>query len=124
MRYSDFQDKKLSQLGFGAMRLPEADGKVDKATVETMVAYAMDHGVNYFDTAYIYAGSEAAIGEIFEKNNLRHRVKIATKLPHYLIKNREGLDNLFAEELRRLRTDYVDYYLMHMLSDVDSWNTM
>ena len=80
--------------------------------------------MNYFDTAYIYPGSEAALGEIFEKNNIRSKINIATKLPHYLIKNREGLDKLFNEELKRLRTDYIDYYLMHMLTDVDTWNNL
>jgi len=84
----------------------------------------VEQGINYFDTAYIYLGSEAAIGEIFEKNNLRHRINIATKLPHYMIRDREGLNKLFAEELRRLRTDYIDYYLMHMLNDVDTWQRL
>ena len=81
-------------------------------------------GVNYYDTAYIYPGSEAALGEIFEKNGIRSQVHIATKLPHYLIKSRESLDEIFEEELKRLRTDYVDYYLMHMLTDVDTWNRL
>ena len=120
----DRYGNELSVLGYGCMRFPKKAGKIDMAAAEKLICSAVEQGVNYFDTAYIYAGSEATIGEIFEKNNLRHRVKIATKLPHYLIKNREGLDNLFAEELRRLRTDYVDYYLMHMLNDVDSWQRL
>ena len=94
------------------------------AVTEKLICSAVQQGVNYFDTAYIYPGSEAAIGEIFEKNNLRDKIHIATKLPHYLIKNREGLDKLFDEELRRLRTDYVDYYLMHMLNDADTWQRL
>ncbi|MBQ3496796.1 MAG: aldo/keto reductase, partial [Oscillospiraceae bacterium] len=81
-------------------------------------------GVNYFDTAYIYGGSEAVLGEILEKNGARSKVYIATKLPHYLIKSREGLEKLFAEQLRRLRTDHVDYYLMHMLTDTDTWQRL
>ena len=85
---------------------------------------AIEGGVNYFDTAYIYPGSESAIGEIFARNGVRSQVHIATKLPHYLIRSREALDKLFEEELRRLRTDYVDYYLMHMLSDVDTWQRL
>ena len=64
------------------------------------------------------------MGEILEKNSLRDKVHIATKLPHYLIRSYAGLDKLFHEELRRLRTDYVDYYLMHMLNDVDAWNRL
>ena len=85
---------------------------------------AIDGGVNYFDTAYIYPGSEALLGEVLEKNHAREKVYIATKLPHYLIKSRKDLDRLFSEELRRLRTDHVDYYLMHMLTDVDTWNRL
>ena len=62
-------------------------------------------GVNYFDTAYIYPGNEALIGEIFEKNGIRDKIHIATKLPHYLIKSRDALDKLFNEELKRLRNE-------------------
>ena len=88
MIYRDFKDKKLSLLGFGAMRLPQnADGSVNEELVADMVKHAMDHGVNYYDTAYVYLGSEAALGEIFEKNEIRDQVYIATKLPHYLIKS-------------------------------------
>jgi len=121
------QDKygnNLSVLGFGCMRFQKKSGKIDleKAEHEIMTAYS--NGVNYFDTAYIYPGSEAAIGEIFEKNNIRDKVYIATKLPHYLIKSRDTLDKLFNEELRRLRTDHIDYYLMHMLTDTDTWGRL
>ena len=66
----------------------------------------------------------SGLGEILEKNNIRKNVYIATKLPHYLIRSRDGLENLFKEHLKRLRTDYIDYYLMHMLSDVDTWNKL
>ena len=83
---------------------------------------AFHSGVNYYDTAYVYPGSEAAIGEIFEKNGIRDQIYIATKLPHYLIKSLDGLEKLFQEQLRRLRTDHIDYYLMHMLSDVATYN--
>ncbi|MBP5331498.1 MAG: aldo/keto reductase, partial [Lachnospiraceae bacterium] len=81
-------------------------------------------GVNYFDTAYVYTGSEAAIGEIFEKNGIRDKIKIATKLPQYMIGNRAGLDKDFNEELSRLRTDYIDYYLMHHLTDIAMWEKL
>ena len=114
----------LSTLGFGCMRFQTKMGKIDFSEAEKEVMYAIESGVNYFDTAYIYPGSEALIGEIFEKNNVRDKVKIATKLPHYLVKNREGLDKIFNEELKRLRTDYIDYYFMHMLTDIDAWNRM
>ena len=125
MQYrKDKYGNNLSVLGFGCMRFTKKMGKVDfeKAEHEIMTAYK--GGVNYFDTAYIYPGSEALIGEIFEKNGIREKINIATKLPHYLIKDRAALDKLFNEELKRLRTDYVDYYLMHMLTDIDAWNRM
>ena len=115
---------QLSILGFGCLRFPQKRGKIDLEETEREILMAVENGVNYFDTAYIYTGSEAALGEILERNGLRERVNIATKLPHYLIKNRAGLDKLFEEELRRLRTDHVDYYLMHMLNDLDAWKRL
>ena len=120
----DKYGNKLSILGFGCMRFPMKAGRIDMAETEREILTAVEGGVNYFDTAYIYPGSEAALGEILERNGLRDRVYIATKLPHYLIKSREGLDKLFAEELRRLRTDHVDFYLMHMLTDTDTWERL
>ena len=114
----------LSILGFGCMRFPQKMGRIDMEETEAEIMTAINSGVNYFDTAYIYPGSEAALGEILEKNNVRHQVCIATKLPHYLIKSSNDLDRLFSEELRRLRTDHVDYYLMHMLTDTDTWERL
>ena len=121
------QDKlgnNLSILGFGCMRFNKKSGKIDieKAEKEIMLAY--ENGINYFDTAYIYPGSESAIGEIFEKNGIRDNIYIATKLPHYLIKSKDSLDKLFNEELKRLRTDHIDFYLMHMLTDTDTWQRL
>ena len=121
---TDKYGNQLSALGYGCMRFPQKLGKIDMAETEKLILAAIEKGINYFDTAYIYPGSEAAVGEILEKNGLRSRVNIATKLPHYLIRNREGLDKLFHEELRRLRTDHVDYYLMHMLNDLDTWKRL
>lgn len=120
----DKYGNKLSVLGFGCMRFPRKFGATDMKETEKEIMLAFNNGVNYYDTAYIYPGSESAIGEIFEKNNIRDKVYIATKLPHYLIKNKDSLDKLFDEELKRLRTDYVDYYLMHMLTDVDTWERL
>lgn len=121
---NDKYGRPLSILGYGCMRFPRKQGKIEMAETERLIRRAVENGINYFDTAYIYPGSEAAVGEILEMTGLRDRVNIATKLPHYLIKNREGLDRLFAEELRRLRTDHVDFYLMHMLNDIDTWNRL
>lgn len=125
MKYRlDKYGNKLSVLGFGCMRFQSKKGKIDFDEAEREIMAAIDGGVNYFDTAYIYPGSEALIGEIFEKNNVRRKIHIATKMPHYLVKNRESLDKIFNEELKRLRTDYVDYYFMHMLTDVSAWKRM
>ena len=95
---------------------------IDKAEKELMAAY--EAGVNYFDTAYIYPGSEAAVGEIFERNHIREKVHIATKLPQYMIGSRAAIDKYFNEELARLRTTYIDYYLMHHLTDVAMWDKL
>ena len=121
---TDKYGNELSILGFGCLRFPQKLGRIDMEETEREILLAVEKGINYFDTAYIYTGSEAAIGEIFERNNLRDKVNIATKLPHYLIKSAAGLDKLFAEELRRLRTDHVEYYLMHMLNDLDTWERL
>lgn len=114
----------LSILGFGCMRFQTKRGKIDMEEAEREIMTAYRGGVNYFDTAYIYPGSEALIGEIFERNGIRDKINIATKLPHYLIKSRETLEKLFEEQLSRLRTDYIDYYLMHMLTDTATWNRL
>ena len=117
----DKYGNELSVLGFGCLRFPQRNGRIDMEATRAQIALAVEEGVNYFDTAYVYAGSEAALGEILEAEGLRDRVKIATKLPHYLIKSRAGLEKMFREELKRLRTDHVEYYLMHMLCDTDTW---
>ena len=121
---TDRYGNQLSILGFGCMRFQQRKGRIDMEEMEKEILLSVENGVNYFDTAYIYPGSEAALGQVLEKNGIRNKVNIATKLPHYLIKNREGLDKLFNEELKRLRTDHVDYYLMHMLNDVDTWQRL
>jgi len=121
---TDKYGNRISILGFGCMRLPQTLGKINMAETEQEILLAVESGVNYFDTAYVYPGSEAALGEILEKNKLRDQVNIATKLPHYLIRSREGLEKLFQEQLRRLRTDHIDYYLMHMLSDIGKWESL
>lgn len=120
----DKYGNQISILGFGCMRFPRKLGLTDMKETEREIMTAYRAGVNYFDTAYIYPGSEAALGEILQKNGIRDKVYIATKLPHYLIKNVEGMEKLFQEELKRLRTDHVDYYLMHMLSDTATWDRL
>ncbi|MBR4703886.1 MAG: aldo/keto reductase [Oscillospiraceae bacterium] len=125
MQYrKDRYGNPLSVLGYGCMRFTQSVGGIDLKKAEKEILAAIQAGVNYFDTAYIYPGSEAALGEILERNGLRDKVRIATKLPHYLAKDLKSLDKFFAEELRRLRTDHVDYYLMHMLTDVKTWERL
>ena len=117
----DKYGRDLSILGYGCMRFPRSGAKIDLSAVEKQLALAIDAGVNYFDTAYIYPGSEAAVGEILERLHARDKVYIASKLPHYLVRRPETMEKIFQEELRRLRTDHIDYYLMHMLTDTASW---
>ena len=122
MQYrKDRYGNPISVLGYGCMRFTARAGKIDLDKAEKEIMAAIEGGVNYFDTAYIYAGSEAALGEILRRNNARNRVNIATKLPHYLLKKPDSMEKYFQEQLRRLQTDHVDYYLMHMLTDVKSW---
>ncbi len=121
------QDKHgnpISLLGFGCMRFRQEMGRIDMKQANEQIMAAFQSGVNYYDTAYIYPGSEAALGQILEQNGIRGQVNIATKLPHYLIKSMDGMERLFREQLKRLKTDYIDYYLMHMLTDIDAWNRL
>ena len=125
MQYrKDRKGNDLSILGYGCMRFTKKGGGIDMAKTEQELLAAYRAGVNYYDTAYIYPGSEAAVGEIFERNHIRGKVNLATKLPQYLIGNRAALDRYFDEELSRLRTSYVDYYLMHHLTDVAMWEKL
>lgn len=125
MQYrSDKYGNPISVLGYGCMRFSQKAGRPDLDKTEKEIMAAYEAGVNYYDTAYIYPGSEAALGEILEKNGIRDKVNIATKLPHYMLKSVEAAEKCFQEELRRLRTDHVDYYLMHMLTDVKTWERL
>ena len=92
---------------------------LDKAEREIMAAYRA--GVNYFDTAYIYPGSEELLGTVLARNGIRDKVHVATKLPQYMMRSLAGVEKTFREELNRLQTDHIDYYLMHMLTDVAQW---
>lgn len=125
MKYRlDKYGNKISVLGFGCMRLTQKNGKIDIDKAEKEIMEAYNAGVNYYDTAYLYPGSEAALGEILERTGIRDKVNIATKLPHYMIKSLDKINKCFDEELKRLRTDHIDYYLMHMLTDIKSWERL
>lgn len=114
---------RLSVLGYGCMRFTRNGGFIDQEKAEKELLYALEHGVNYFDTAYMYPGNETAVGKFLSKG-YRQQVYLATKLPQYLAKSYEDFDRFFNEELKRLQTDYIDYYLLHMLSDFHSWQRL
>ena len=122
MKYrSDRYGNRISQLGYGCMRFSRKGNAIDYEKAEREVLLAIKRGVNYFDTAYIYPGSEECLGQILEKNRCRDSVYIATKLPQYLMRSLAAVEKTFQEELTRLRTDHIDYYLMHMFTDLAEW---
>jgi predicted aldo/keto reductase-like oxidoreductase len=123
MQYRTFGslDWKPSALGFGAMRLPvieEDPGKINELEATRMLRYAIDHGVNYVDTAYPYhhGTSEAFVGRALQ-GGYRQRVKLATKLPSWLVKAPKDLDRYLNEQLERLQTETIDFYLLHGLNE-------
>ncbi len=125
MQYrTDRENNKISILGYGCMRFSKNGPEIDLDKAEQELMYAVRHGVNYLDTAYVYPGSEEAVGKILAKNHCREDIYLATKLPHYLIRSVSGAEKKFQEELHRLQTDYIDYYLMHMLNDVRTWEKL
>ena len=109
---------QLSILGFGCMRFPTKGGWVDEDRTIKMIRNAIDAGVNYFDTAYFYHNgkSESLLGDALT-GGYREKVKIATKLPPFMVSSLEGGKKIFATQIRKLKTDYIDYYLLHMLTD-------
>ena len=114
---------KLSALGYGCMRFTKKGAFIDQEKAEREMLHALENGVNYFDTAYTYPGNEAAVGKFLAKG-YRDKVYLATKLPQYLVKSYEDFDKFFYEQLKRLQTDHIDYYLLHMLSDFHSWERL
>lgn len=113
----------LSILGYGCLRFGRKGGSIDQKKAEAEMKLAVEQGVNYFDTAYTYPGSEVCLGTFLAKG-YRDKVKIATKLPHYYIKTPGDLERYFEEQLQRLKTDHVEYYLMHMLNDVAAFERL
>ncbi len=121
MQYRKFGnlDFSVSALGFGAMRLPTREGKVDEALTIDMIRTAIDRGVNYLDTAYPYheGASEVVVGRAL-RDGYRQRVKIATKLPSWEVRTAADFDRFLDIQLERLRMDSVDFYLLHALNKV------
>ena len=125
MRYrTDKYGEKISQLGFGCMRFTRKAGAIDYEMAEREIMLAVEQGVNYYDSAYIYPGSEDCLGRVLAENGCRERVKVATKLPQYILRSGKAVEKTFREELSRLRTDYIDYYLMHMFTDPLEWEKL
>ena len=121
---TDRYGNEISQLGFGCMRFTKKGASIDYAKAEKEVMAAFNAGVNYYDTAYLYPGSEECMGRIFAENGIRDKVKIATKLPQYIMRKSSSIEKTFQEELKRLQTDYIDYYLMHMMTDIAEWENL
>lgn len=115
---------KLSVLGFGCMRFPYRLGAIDQEAVERLVLQAMDYGVNYFDTAYSYPGSEEALGKVLAKHGIRESIHIASKLPHGKCKSIDDVERLFSTTCARLQTNYLDYYLIHNIVDFAQWQRL
>ena len=125
MKYRvDRSGTPISQLGYGCMRFLRKGGRIDYQKTEAEILHAIEQGINYFDTAYIYPGSEECLGKILDENGVRDKVYIATKLPHYMMRSEKAIEKTFREELSRLRTDYIDYYLMHMFTDLMEWERL
>ena len=123
-RVFDTVAAKASLLGFGCMRFPQKGNEIDEAEAEKMIDTAYAQGVNYFDTAYVYhdGKSENFTGRVLSKYR-RDSYFLATKLPCWLVQSVEDAERLFQEQLDRLGTDYIDFYLLHSLGE-ESWNRM
>ena len=123
MIYRDFQDMKLSALGFGSMRLPVVDGndaQIDEAAALAMVDYAMAHGVNYYDTAWGYhdGNSELVMGKALARHP-REKFFLATKFPGYDLANMDKVEAIFEKQLEKCRVDYFDFYLFHNVCEMN-----
>lgn len=123
MIYKKFQDLEISALGMGAMRLPVIDGNdaaIDVKTTEEMVAYAMEHGINYYDTAWGYhnGNSESVIGNAL-KRYPRDSFFLTTKFPGYDLSNMDKVEAIFEEQLKKCHTDYFDFYLFHNVCEMN-----
>lgn len=114
---------KVSILGYGCMRFPRNGRKIDEERAERQVISAIEQGVNYFDTAYLYFGNEAILGNILSKG-YRDKVLIATKMPPVQINSQKDMEKMLNLELERLKTDHIDYYLMHSMMTMQGWERL
>lgn len=123
MVYKDFQGLRLSALGLGAMRLPAAgdnQSEINEAETEKMVAYAMEHGINYYDTAWGYhdGNSETVIGKALHRYP-RDSYYLATKFPGYDLSNMDKVEEIFEKQLEKCGVDYFDFYLFHNVCEMN-----
>lgn len=123
MIYNDFQGMKLSALGMGNMRLPVVDGndsRIDVGSAKEMIAYCMEHGINYYDTAYGYHGgqSELVVGELL-KAYQRDTFYLASKFPGYDLSNMTKVKEIFEEQLQKCQVEYFDFYLFHNVCEMN-----
>ena len=123
MIYKNFQNHKLSALGLGAMRLPVIggdDSKIDETAAEKMVDYAMEHGINYYDTAWGYHGgqSELVIGRALNRYP-RESYYLATKFPGYDLSNMDKVEEIFEKQLKKCGVEYFDFYLFHNVCEMN-----
>ena len=122
-RVSPKTGKEVSLLGFGAMRLPSSRGSIDYDLSRSLFEYAIDNGVNYIDTAYLYGNgsgsNERVVGEALESLGYRDKVFISTKMNRMAISSREDMEVMFSNQLSNLRTDYIDYYFIHNVISYD-----
>ena len=128
MKYYNLKGDDISRLGFGCMRFKTLDsdnGQIDKETSSKIMLEAIDKGLTYIDTAYPYHDgmSEKFVGEFLEENNLRDKIYLTTKLPCWLVKERDDFYKLLNEQLDNLRTDHLDFYLLHSL-DINRFRQM
>ena len=116
---------RISALGLGCMRFPGYQlGRPDQRAAEAIISRALERGINYLDTAYLYPGNEACVGRALDRLHARDRVSLATKLPHASCKRTQDFDRFFDEQLDRLRTDHVDCYLIHNVTSPAQWERL
>lgn len=115
--------ERISALGYGCLRFSKSGLGIDQKKTEQELTLAFESGVNYYDTGYIYPGSEEALGK-WLCQGYRDQVYVATKAPQYMLRDLKAFDDCLVEQLRRLRTDHIDYYLFHMLNDVHQWQRL
>lgn len=113
---------EIFPLGFGAMRLPLKNGKIDRQKAKELIYHAINQGVNFIDTAYLYGDSETFLGEILQ-GEYKGRVKLSTKLPTINVRKYEDMEEILDEQLKRLQRDSIDYYLIHAV-DLKAMNRL